>query len=201
MFEKLGSFDQVFEHTPDAGGELMHVEPLRRRKTLGQKITFWGANAFLMPLVAVCYLTISAEGLRQMMGIFSMRLYKLPVPGAGLLRNYDGWNRLDLSMLMAILMFGAVSCILIRVFMVLMDSGRIERYRSQNPMLFFLLVTMTGIIVCGDSAIFYFGLKSKATSSWSDTSEHIPAMATVIYMCGLSLIAAYHADYHTSETV
>lgn len=201
MFDQLGSFDQAFARTPDGGGQLPDVKPLRVRKTWGQRIVFWGTNAVFMPFVALCYLTIGAEGLRQMMSIFSMRLYKTPIPGAGLLRQYDGWDRVDLAMLMALLLFAAVTFIWIRVFTELMGFGNLAERRAKNPVLFFLLTTIVAIIVLGDCAIFYCGLEAKATSSWGDTPEYVPAIATIIYMAGLALIGAWHADYHCSGTV
>jgi hypothetical protein len=198
MFHEL---DQAFSKAPDDGFPAAVARPLRLRKTMSQRVTFWGTNLLIMPFVALCYLTISAEGLRQMMGIFSMRLYKMPVPGAGLLRQWDGWNRLDLAMLMAMLLFGAVAYLWIRVFTELLGGGPIYERRNVAPALFYILSAMVGIILLGDCAIFYFGLESKAASGWSETPEYIPLVATVIYMAGLALIGAWHADYHCSGIV
>lgn len=189
-------FDQVFEQSPGRGAIL------RRKKTLMQKMMFWLANALFLPLVALCYLTISAEGLRQMMPVFSLKLWKTPVPGAGYLRDYDGWNRLDLSMLMAFLLFGAVTMIWFYVFKFFMERGSLSRAQADSPVLFLLLSSVLSIILLGDCLIFYLGLESKAANSWgSETPDYIPLLATILYMAGLALIGAWHADYHRSQTV
>jgi len=198
MFESMGGgFDEAYPQV--AASE--PAAPLRLRKTLNQRLVFWGANALVMPLVALCYLTVSAEGLRQTVGVMSMRLYKLPIPGAGLLREWDGWNRLDVSLVMALLMFVAVTYIWIRVFMVLLGGSSIPASRSSNPILFYLLATIIGIILLGDCAIFYFGLEAKASSGWGTTPSYLPAVATLLYMAGLALIGAWHADYHAPGVV
>lgn len=201
MFEELESLEQAFARAPEGGQGSPPVRPLRVRKTWKQMASFWTTNALVMPFIALCYLTVSAEGLRQMMAVFSMRLYKMPIPGAGLLRHYDGFDRIDLAMLMALLLFGAVTFIWIRLFKELMGGGSFQDRRAGNPVLYFLLLGIVGIVVVGDCAIFYFGLQSKAASSWTDTPAYIPFIATVIYMAGLALIGAWHADYHCSETV
>lgn len=198
MFDDLDApFEQAFPQTPESKTQ----RPLRLRKTSSQLVAFWGTNCLVMPIVALCYLAVSAEGLRQIMTVFSMRLYKLPVPGAGLLQNYDGWNRLDLSTAMAMLLFGAITYIWYRVFTELMGSGDFLSHREKNPILFYLLAAIIGVLLLGDSAIFYFGLQSKASTGWGNTPEYVPAMATIIYMAGLALVGAWHADYHHSGTV
>ena len=199
MLEDLEAFDQAYGQAID-GERPMPVAPLRRRKTLAQKIGFWGANAVFMPLVATCYLTLSAEGLRQTMPVFAMRLYKLPVPGAGLMQAYDGWNRLDLSMLVALMVLVAVTYLWIRVFIELI-TGTLLKNRDRNPILFFLLAGIAVVVVTCDAALFYLGVQSRAASTWSGAAGYAPAAATVVFVAGLALVGAWHADYHTSETV
>lgn len=196
----LEDFDQVFAQATDAGTAPL-ARTLRRKKTVAQKIAFWGANCVVMPLVSLCYLTISADGLRQMLPLLSLRIYKLPVPGAGLLRQWDGWDRLDLSMLMALLLFVAITLIWIRVFTELMDSGSFAERRDRNPLLFYLLAAVIVVVVIGDCSIFYFGLAAKAASSWTDVPAYMPALATTLYMACLALLGAWHADHHTSGAV
>lgn len=201
MLEELGDFDQAFAHAPEPGSPAPSLGPLRRRKTLRERFAFWGLNLLIMPLVALCYLTIGAEGLRRTMGVFSMRLYKLPVPGAGLLRQYDGWDRLDLSMLMALVLFGGVTFIWMRLFRELLGFGAVRQVGSRRPILLGLLGVVAIIVVLGDAAIFYVGLQSQVASGWGDAPEYVPLVATVVYMAGLALVGAFHADYHYSGIV
>lgn len=196
MWDAMGSFDQAFAKSP--GGQ---PPQLRMQKTLGEQIAFWGANTLLLPFIGVCYLVVSAEGLRQMMPVFATRLYKLPVPGAGLMRGYDGFDRLDLAIVMALLLCVAISFLWFRVFLELMGSGAYAGALRGKPVLFYLLASICGVILLGDATIFYFGLQSKAASGWSETPAYVPALATALYMTGLSLVGAWHADYHTNGTV
>ncbi len=108
-------FDQ-FENVREAFATNTPVEPLRLRKSLKEKLVFWAANALLLPLIALCYLSIGSEGLRQLMPIFELKLYRLPLPGAGYLELYDGFNRADLSMLFALLLFIGTTFVWERVF-------------------------------------------------------------------------------------
>ncbi|EAQ79313.1 hypothetical protein [Blastopirellula marina] len=200
MFE-FRTFEEAFARDGGQNGSPAPPKILRRRKSLGKRIVFYAANLVLMPIVALVYLTVGAEGLRVIMPIFQMRLYKLPVPGAGMLRNYDGFDRLDLSMLMALILFIAVTLLWIRVFKELQEMGEITRQRSRNPILFYLLTGIAAIILLGDAGIFYVGLDSQTSSSWSEAPSYVAPAATVLYMAGLALIGAWHADYSHSPTV
>lgn len=200
MFNDFDPFENAFapannNETPPVMGAIY------RRKSLKERFVFWSLNLFILPLVCVCYLTVGAEGLRKTMGVFAIRLYKLPFPGAGRLREFDGFDRLDLAMPMAIILFVAVTILWIRCFRELQDAGRVLERKEQNPILFYLLVSILTIIVLGDAAIFYIGLESQASSNWGNTSQYVPVVATIIYMAGLALLGAWHADYHYSQNL
>lgn len=195
MFDQMGSFDQAFARGPDGP-----AAPLRLRKTSEQRAFFWGANLVVMPLVALVYLTVSAEGLRAMMPVFATPLWKA-VPGGELMRGYAGWSRLDLAMAAALLLFLAVSALLARLFEVLMNGADLEEARAKKPVLFYALAAVAAVVLLGDSAIFYLGLQSKAASGWTETPGYVPALATLMYLSGLALVAAWHADYRTSGAV
>lgn len=201
MFEFGNYFDEAFARESNPNEPLAPVKPLRRRKPLRQLLTFWGANILLMPVVALIYLTIGAEGLRVSLSIFQLRLYKLPVPGAGLLRQYDGFDRLDLSHLMALILFVVVTFLWIRLFHELQSLGAIAQQRTRNPVLFYALVTICSIILLGDAGLFYVGLASQTSSSWSDTPVYVAPAATVLYFAGLALIGAWHADFAHSSNI
>ncbi len=194
------SYDEVFGAT-DPDGDFPKSRMLQQRKTLRQRITFYMLNVLVMPLVAICYLTIGAHGLRNIMGIFAMRLYKLPIPGVGLMKGYDGWNRLDLALPSALLLFVAVTIIWVQVFKELQRNDGSLETRNRNPLLFYVLAAIAGIIILGDTTIFYTGLASRTASSWNETPNYVPIAASVIYMAGLALIGAWHSDYHSSGVV
>ncbi|QDU98621.1 hypothetical protein [Lignipirellula cremea] len=197
---EFGGFQEAFSRESGGVPSTPAATPLRRRKTVFQKLMFWGANAIVVPLVGACCLCVGGEGLRRLMPIFQMRLYKLPLPGIGLLRGYDGWNRLDLSLLFAFALFVAVTFLWIRLFRGLL-GGKFAAQRSSNPILFYLVATIAGLILVGDGVLFYFGLASQANESWTVTPSYIPAGATAVYMAALALLGMWHADYAHSESL
>lgn len=195
MFDTMEGFNEAFGQSGD------NAPPLRLRKTAWQIGAFVVTNLLVMPLIGVCYLVISAEGLRQMMGVFATRLYKLPVPGAGMMRNYDGWDRLDLAIVMACLLFVSITYLWYRLFKELMGDGRWVSSRATNPVLFYLLASICGVILVGDAALFYYGLAAKSAGGWGQTPAFVPALATTLYMAGLAGVGAWHADFHSSGSV
>jgi len=201
MFESFGSMQEAFSSSPgDGEAPRPNYRRARRRKSIREVVSFWGLNIIVLPFVLICYETVGAEGLRQTMSVFQTRFYRLPLPGAGLLREYDGFNRLDLALPMAFVLFIAVTLLWVRVFKSLQNYGELDLQRKHNPILFYLVAAMVAIIVLGDAAIFYAGLSSTVASSWTEESSGSTALvATVIYSAGLALLGAWHADYHRIE--
>jgi hypothetical protein len=195
MFDSMGGFNQAF------GPPGVQTPPLRQRKTAWEMSTFVVANLLVLPLIAVCYLVVSAHGLREMMGVFATRLYKLPIPGAGMMKNFDGWDRLDLAIVMACLLFVSITYLWQRLFKELMGGGKWVTSRATNPVLFYLLVSICGVILLGDASLFYYGLAAKTSGGWGETPAFVPALATILYMAGLAGVGAWHADFHSSGTV
>ena len=70
MFEHLGGYDEAYSRDGS-----QPAPPLRLRKTWSQRLGHWAINAAVMPVVAVVYFMVSAEGLRSMMSVFATRLY------------------------------------------------------------------------------------------------------------------------------
>ena len=135
------------------------------------------------------------------MGVFQTRFYRLAIPGASYLRDMDGWDKLDLALPMALVLFIALGLLWKKVFMFLQDGALIASQRQENPILFYLMVGIVLIIVLGDAGIFYAGLSSTVASSWNENAGYIPAVATVIYGAGLALLGAWHADYYKTESI
>ncbi|WP_425395021.1 hypothetical protein [Aeoliella sp.] len=201
MTDDLGQFDEVFPQSPTGDARPPNSKPLRRRKPAKQQIGFWCANALVTPVAATCCLVISGEGWRTLLGITSMRLHSLPIPGADLLRNYSGFNKLDLAILCSLVLLVAVEMVYVRFFMLLMENGNLTEQRNKNPILFFLLSAIALVIVGGDAGIFYLGLASKAANSWTETPAYVPAVATAVWLACLGAYAAWVADYKCSGTV
>jgi len=148
-----------------------------------------------MPIVATIYAQVVAEGLRLLMPVFQLRLYKLPLPGAGVARDYDGFDRIDLAILMSLLLFLVVTWLWIRIFTELQGHGRVYQQRQQSPIVFALLSFIAFVIVAGDAMIFYVGLSTQSASGWTETPSYVAPIATLIYSCGLAMIGWWHSDY------
>ena len=200
MFEFEG-FDQAFAPVGPDEQSSKRVPRLRKRKTLKEQIVFWALNGLILPIVAICYQTIGADGMRRMMSGLSLRLHKLPIPGAEYLKSYSGFERLDIAMLAATALFVAVAILWVRVFRELQDVGELKQQRNENPIRFFLLVIIAGIVIAADAGIFFVGLSSQASNGWSETPAYVPVAATVLYMAGLALLGAWHSDYHYSNRI
>lgn len=196
MLDDYGPYDEAFSDAPGAPRP-----PLRVGKTISQRVAFYAANAIVLPLVAVCYLTVSAEGLRAQLPVMSTRLSRLPVPGAGYLAGFDGWDRLDLATVTALGLCAAVTMIWIRVFEALMSAGGLAERFARRPALTAALAAVVLVIVLGDLTIFFAGLSAKSHSGWSQTAWYVAPLASVLYVAGLALIGAWHADYRQSGAV
>ncbi len=203
MFESFNSFQEAFAASPNTGEPPRRVRQNHRpRKSLGQIIAFYSLNLVILPLVALCYLTLGATGLREEMPVFQTRFYRLPIPGASYLRDFDGWDKLDLAAPMALVLFIALGLLWKKIFVFLQDGDRITKQKEDNPVLFYLMAGIVAVIVLGDAGIFYAGLSSTVESSWNqENAGYIPAVATVIYGAGLALLGAWHADYYRTESI
>lgn len=202
MFESFNSIHEAFNATKGRGDQPMPRRKMhRQRKSIGQIVAFYGLNLIVLPLVVLCYLTVGAEGLRETMGVFQTRVYRLAIPGASYLRDLDGWDKLDLAIPMALVLFIALGLLWKKVFVFLQDGSLITRQKQENPVLFYLMVGIVLIIVLGDAGIFYAGLSSSVASSWNENAGYIPAVATVIYGAGLALLGAWHAEFYKTEKI
>ena len=189
-------FDQTF-----ASDDPNNPNPIRMKRTWREEFIFWFLNALILPLISTVYLAVSAAGLRLSLSLLNLKLFKLPIPGAGLLRNYDGWDRLDLAMPLALLLFVAVSLLWGRIFRGLYDTTKTSIRRSHNPVLFYLVAGLLGTILFADAAIFYIGLESHTAGNWSEAAKFAPAVATAVFVAVPALLAAWHADHHYNNIV
>lgn len=199
MFDGFDQFDQAFMQESINRGHVRAAPPLRRRRTIKQVFSFYVANLIVMPIVGLVYASIIADGIRLLLPIFRRRLYQLPIPGAGLARNFDGWDRADLAIVVSILLFGVITWLWCKIWIELMGYGSILAQRERNPMVFMMLSVIAGVILLLDAGIFYYGLAAQTSSGWSNAPEFIVPAATLIYACGLAVLGWWHADYHTSN--
>jgi hypothetical protein len=197
MFDRLGTFDEAFAES--------HVEPmiprskpLKQRKTIKQIFVFWLANALAIPVIGLIAASLVAQGLRLLLPIFQTRLYKLPILAAT--RDYVGFDKIDLAVVMSVLLFALVSCLWCRIFTELAGQGTIAEQRSKNPIIFYLLTGIASIIVGVDALIFFIGLRA-AESGWGETPFFVAPIATLLWSSILAILGWYHSDYQHSNIV
>ncbi|MEO1527977.1 MAG: hypothetical protein AAFX06_21295 [Planctomycetota bacterium] len=197
MFDQMAdAFDHGF--TPVGSETSRSISPLKRRKSLKSRITFWLVNLLLVaPAIIVVYLTVVADGLRASIDVFATRLNKLPVPGAGMLAQFDGFDRIDIASVTALILCVTVSYLWYRIFIELSGHGRFNNPDQRQMILMWFFGVMAIVIIVGDALIFLAGMTGQA-SGWGGSSQPMCIGATVVYAFGLALLGGYHADYHTS---
>ena len=199
--DNFDKYDELYASV-EAGQSVVSDTPQPRKShSISELTIFVGLNVIMMPGLAICYLSIGAEGLRKLMGVFSTRLSKLPIPFAEYLQDYSGFEKLDLAMLAAIILFVAMTLLWIRIFKELQDIGSVLLRRSSNPILFFVVATIAFVAVAADCYIFYLGLTSQSASAWGESPDSVPVIVSILYMCGLAGIGAWHADFHYGRRV
>lgn len=200
MFEQMNSFQQAFAPV-GTGGTTSPTPVNRRSKSFKDCIVFWTVNLIVvLPAILVVYLTIVAEGLRYLLGAFATPLSRTPIPGAGMLRDLDGWDRADIASVTALILSITVSYIWYRIFNELSGHGNLMG-GQRSSIVGLLLLAISLVLVVGDSLIFYCGISSQANTGWTETPAYVSVGATILYAVGLAFLGAYHSDYHTSGEV
>ena len=200
MPNSFNGFDEAFADESMFQSSPPIRPPLRRRKTVKQRFNFFIANLFIMPIICLVYATVIADGIRILMPIFRRKIYSLPVPGAGLVRNYDGFDRADLAIIVSILLFIVVTWIWTKVFTHLQHADNFGSTHQGSPIVFPVLLILASVLVIADDGIFYIGLSSQASAGWSDTPNWTVPAATLMYCCGLAIIGWWHSDYSTHNS-
>lgn len=201
MFEQMGTFDQGFEPVggSDAAGP---VGPFKRRKSLSSRLIFWSANLLLVaPAIIGIYLTVVADGLRNSLSVFATRLSKLPIPGIGIMAEFDGFDRIDIATVTALIMCVTVSYLWYRIFIELSGHGRFAGGSGRQDILMWVFAAIAAVLIVGDALIFYAGMSGQTASGWGAQSSTVCIGATIVYAVGLAFLGGYHADYHTTEEI
>lgn len=197
-FEDLEGYGQAFDPDKPVEGE----KALRKRHTWSERLSFYGGNALLLPPIAFSYFVVGGEGLRQLLGVLGTKVYRTPLPGAGALKNFDGWDRLDVAQIFAAVLFILILMTWKVVFAESMGNGKYWQQRKDNPVLVYLLLGLVSVLLIADLVIFYAGLESKMTGSWSvSDSGALPALAAILYAAIQALLGFWHADYADSGKV
>ncbi|WP_145386143.1 hypothetical protein [Stieleria neptunia] len=173
---------------------------IRRRKPFKTVLKFWTVNLIAAPILFTLCLSVAAQGIRELVSVMQTRLYRLPFPGAEMLRDYQGFERLDLSHLASALLFLAVTFIWMRVIEEAKGLGPVSQYLQSHPIAFWIYATIAAVIIVVDGVVFYFGLAARS-NAWTETSIYVPIGCTLLYVAGTAAFAAFHQDYHQSDQI
>ncbi|MEO9930166.1 hypothetical protein [Rhodopirellula bahusiensis] len=200
MFSQMGSFDEPIVPMSNAP-EVKAIPRPVRRKSLKSQLIFLAINLLVItPTMVVIYLTIVAHGLRSCLSVFATRLSRLPIPGSGMLAQYDGFNRLDIAAVTSLVLCVTVAYVWYRVFLELAGHGRLRWEPGGQGIMTALFAAIAFCMIAGDCGLFYLGLTSQTSSGWDSTSTYVCIGATILYSIGLAFVGGLHADYHTTES-
>ncbi len=197
----MSDLDFDFDEPFSAADPSRPQRPVFLKKSFRQRVMFYGINLLVGPLICLIYWTIVADGIETVIPIGRMPLHRLAVPGAGLLKAYDGFDRLTISHIISLVAFSAALFLWARVFIEMMGGGTLSGLRHRAPVVYWILASIVFAILFGDAALFYIGLQVQASSSWNETPAYVPIATAALYMCGLAAFGAFHADYHCSGSV
>ncbi len=175
------------------------TRPLRRRKTLRQTTMFLLGNLCILPIMVVTHASVAGEGIRSSLPVFQRKLWSLPIPGASLARDYDGFDKLDLSFLAAVTLFAIAALVWRNLFLMLHEWSSRANDQEQHPLATLLIAGIYLSVIVADAVLFWAGIASQTTSDWSHTPEYVAPLATVLFTALVAVIAAWHADFHTSR--
>jgi hypothetical protein len=198
MFD-FESFDQAYAPMGRDEKTARPVSSIPIRKSIKEHVVFWSLNAIILPIVAICCLSIGADGMASMLPVLATKIHNLPLPGAEFLEAYSGFSRLNLAMLASIALFIAVAMLWVRIFRELQDIGTLRMLKNENPIRYLLLTSIAFAIIAADAGVIFVGLQSQASSGWSDVPAYVPWAVTGLYMCSLALLGAWHCDFHYSK--
>jgi len=150
-------------------------------------------NALTLPSIGIIYTVVNAQGIRAHMPVFGIRLYKIPLPGFSMLRDYEGTYRLDFAHVFAFILLLTVWCLWIVIVRgLLYGHDEVADPRFHPTRYFTLVYSLAAIIIPGDAIIFYAGLSDRVDSLWAGPNAFVPIIATVIYMAILAFIGMVH---------
>ncbi|GAB5514556.1 hypothetical protein [Rhodopirellula baltica] len=193
----LDQFDNV---TPAKHVSSVSASPLRLRKTLKEKAVFGSVNAVVGPPLALSVIQIASEGIRELLDVTTVKLWRIALPFMERLEFYEGWSELDLAHVISLLLFIAVTLVWIRIIKELKGFGSVMESRKESPALFCLYAGAAGTLLLMDAVVFFLGIQARG-GGWGDLAWYTAPLCTACYIAGIICFAIFHADYSTSKRV
>jgi hypothetical protein len=161
----------------------------RRMKALAWK-------CLSLPCLGLIYWVVNSQGIRTQMPIFALRLYKVPLPGLGLLQYFEALCQLDLANIFAMFLLFGVWYLSVAVLRALLYDWTPGSKALANPRLYRRLIfVLAPIVIGGDMLVFYGGLANRVDTVWGEPSPFVPAVATVVYMGLLVFVSLIHVTF------
>ncbi|WP_437207140.1 hypothetical protein [Planctomicrobium sp. SH664] len=173
--------------------------PLRRRKSFREISAFGLGNLLLLPMLIVIHASVAGEGIAKALPVFQRKLHSLPIPGAAYARNYQGFDKIDLSFVAAVGLFFIATLAWRKLFLILAQAGGSLRSTGAAPSTSLIQLGISLCIIVADAALFWAGLASQSASGWSDSPAYVAPLATLLFTAITASVAAWHADFHTSR--
>ena len=151
----------------------------------------WLVKLVSIPILALIYWIVVAEGLRLMHPVFGTPLSKLPVPGFGLFARYQATYRFDLGHIAAM---GIFMCSMILWVLIMKDLFVKNERPDEEPSTRFIrqriLRTLGLSMLGGDLVLFFVGVSQSVGGVLGGGMEIFPSLVlTVVYGSSIVFLA------------
>lgn len=150
-------------------------------ETLKFKAVAW--KVFTLPPIMIVYIMLVAPGLRFIAPEFGVKLHKFPLPGFSYLRHYEGFDRMDLAHIFAVIMLVAVWYFLLKLMTIVFDDKFYFANKSWNsePYSWFVLAAGLVLLVI-DCVLFYTSLTCHGSVWGGSVFSFSATLATLLYL-------------------
>lgn len=126
------------------------------------KLVAW--KLLTIPIIGLIYGSIVAEGMMRLVPTLALKVSKLPVPGLHRLKDYEGFHRLAIAHLLAIVLMFVVWHLWVRLMTLWLDGEHFTKQCRWNPETYARVIGLLGAVVLGgDAILFYY---SVSHSGW-----------------------------------
>ena len=145
------------------------------------KLKSWAWKIFTVPIIWLMYCVLISEALRYLLPVLATRIHKLPLPFVSYLRYWEGFHRLDIAHLFAILLCMAVWFLWVEILTAFLSNERSVERSGWNPDAYRCFVNLLGgVVLSCDAILFYIAVTQL---DWGSSRFSFAALvATAIYL-------------------
>lgn len=150
-------------------------------ETLKLKAVAW--KFFTLPPIMIVYIMLVAPGLRFIAPEFGVKLHKFPLPGFSYLRHYEGFDRIDLAHIFAVIMLVAVWYFLLKLMTIVFADQFFfaDKRWNSGPYSWFVLGTGLALLAI-DCLLFYTSLTCHGSVFGGAVFSFSATLATALYL-------------------